>query len=128
MIQISYKDSRPIHEQVEDGIRRLVVSGALVPGEQLPSVRELASTLAINPNTIARAYRELEMQGYVCKVAGKGSFVSEGVPDDHQRITDLRSAFDEIATELLYLGIDLAALKKQLDKIACAMGGEGRND
>ena len=60
MVTINYRDGRPIYEQVKDDLRRLVVTGAMRPGEKLPSVRELAVSLAINPNTIQRAYRELE--------------------------------------------------------------------
>ena len=60
MITLNYRDARPIYEQVRDGLRRLIVSGAIADGEKLPSVRALASQLAINPNTIQRAYSELE--------------------------------------------------------------------
>ena len=63
MVTINYKDGRPFYEQVKEDLRRLVVSGALQPGDKLPSVRELAAQLAINPNTIQRAYRELEAEG-----------------------------------------------------------------
>ena len=59
MIGLNYRDSRPIYEQIKDNYRKLILSGAMAPGEKLPSVRELASQLAINPNTIQRAYREL---------------------------------------------------------------------
>ena len=92
MIAINYKDGRPIYEQVKEELRRLVVSGALRPGDKLPSVRELAGTLAINPNTIQRSYRELEAEGYITSVPGKGSFVSAreeiwaeigGLTDEH---------------------------------------------
>ena len=64
MITLNYRDARPIYEQVRDGLRRLIVSGAIADGEKLPSVRALASQLAINPNTIQRAYSELESEGY----------------------------------------------------------------
>ena len=67
-----FPDSRPIYEQVKDSLRRLIVSGALPPDEKLPSVRELAAQLVINPNTIQRAYRELEHEGYIVSVPGKG--------------------------------------------------------
>lgn len=73
MISINFRDSRPIYEQVKDSLRRLIVSGALSPDEKLPSVRELASQLVINPNTIQRAYRELEHEGYIVSVPGKGA-------------------------------------------------------
>lgn len=72
MLSLDYRDARPIYEQVRDGLRRLVVTGALVQGEKLPSVRAMASTLAINPNTIQRAYEALEAEGYLYSVPGEG--------------------------------------------------------
>ena len=77
MISINYRDPRPIYEQIQSELRRLMLTGALPPGSRLPSVRELAGQLAINPNTIQRAYRELEADGYILSVAGKGSFVAK---------------------------------------------------
>lgn len=77
MIRLNYRDSRPIYEQIVDGIRRLLVSNILKPGDKLPTVRGLASELAINPNTIQRAYRELEAEGYIYSIPGKGSFAAE---------------------------------------------------
>ena len=64
MIQLNYRDSKPIYEQIKQEFTRLILSGAIAPGEKLPSVRDLAGTLSINPNTIQRAYRELEADGY----------------------------------------------------------------
>ena len=74
MININFRDSRPIYEQVKTTLRKLIVSGAMSPDEKLPSVRELASQLVINPNTIQRAYRELEQEGYIISIPGKGSY------------------------------------------------------
>ena len=65
MLHLDYRDSRPIHQQVRDGLRRLMVTGVLQPGDQLPSVRKLATELAINPNTIQRAMAQLEAEGFV---------------------------------------------------------------
>ena len=65
LISINYRDPRPIYEQVKDGFCRLLVAGVLDAGDKLPSVRELAAQLAINPNTIQRAYRELEADGII---------------------------------------------------------------
>lgn len=76
MLSINYKDPRPIYEQVRDSLRQLILSGAIKPEEKLPSVRELAGSLAINPNTIQRAYRELEADGLIYTVAGKGAFAA----------------------------------------------------
>lgn len=72
MLSLDYRDARPIYEQVRDGLRRLVVTGALVQGEKLPSVRSMASSLAINPNTIQRAYEALEAEGYCTRCRGRG--------------------------------------------------------
>lgn len=77
MIQLNYRDTRPFYQQIKDNVRQLVVSGALKKDEKLPSVRELAASLAINPNTIQRAYRELESEGYIYTLSGKGTFVAE---------------------------------------------------
>ena len=77
MLQLNYRDPRPIYEQVKSEFRRLILSGALPRGEKLPSVRELAGSLAINPNTIQRAYRELETDGCIISMPGKGSFVAD---------------------------------------------------
>ena len=71
MISVNFRDPRPIYEQIKDNLRRLIVSGLLPVDSKLPSVREMASDLAINPSTIQRAYRELEAEGYICSVPGK---------------------------------------------------------
>ena len=76
MLNLDFRDSRPIYEQVKDGLRKLMVSGVIQEGEKLPSVRTMASSLAINPNTIQRAYDALESEGYLCSVPGKGSFAA----------------------------------------------------
>ena len=78
MIVIDYSDRRPLYEQITDRFRQLIVRGVLAPQEQLPSVRSLAMELSINPNTIQRAYQELEREGFICSIKGKGSFVTCG--------------------------------------------------
>jgi GntR family transcriptional regulator len=79
MISLNYRDSRPIYEQIRDGLRKLIVTGAMQPDEKLPSVRALAQQLSINPNTIQRAYQALERDGWIYSVRGKGSFVAEQI-------------------------------------------------
>ena len=76
MLSLNYRDSRPIYEQVRDGLRRLIITGAIPAGDKLPSVRAMAGQLAINPNTIPRAYESLEQEGYAYSVPGKGSFAA----------------------------------------------------
>ena len=85
MLTLNYRDSRPIYEQIKDGLRRMIVTGAMAQDEKLPSVRALATQLSINPNTIQRAYNELEAEGYIYSVAGKGSFVSGTADADAAR-------------------------------------------
>lgn len=105
MIQISYQDPRPIYEQVRDAYRQQILAGVLEPGVQLPSVRELSSRLAVNPNTIQRAYRELEHEGCISSVRGKGSFVADvsGVAEARRR--ELLGQFDQLVQEFESLGV-----------------------
>ena len=111
MLSINYKDARPIYEQVRDSMRALILSGAIAPGEKLPSVRELASQLAINPNTIQRAYRELERLGLICTVPGKGAFASEDDAGARMRREELLGEIESRTRELRRLGCDEDALK-----------------
>jgi GntR family transcriptional regulator len=105
MIELNYRDSRPIYEQVKDGLRKLVVTGAISPGDKLPSVRQMASQLAINPNTIQKAYEALEQEGYVYSVPGKGSFAAPQSEMDGRRREELFQQLDAITEELRYLGV-----------------------
>lgn len=105
MIRLDYRDARPIYEQVKDGLRRLMVTGVLAPGEKLPSVRSLAMDLAINPNTIQRAYAQLEMEGYVYSVAGRGTFVAEGQEQNLVRRREVEDKVRPLLQELRELGM-----------------------
>ncbi len=105
MIELNYRDSRPIYEQVKDALRKMVVTGAIAPNEKLPSVRSLAGALAINPNTIQRAIEALEQEGYVCSVPGKGSFAAPQAGMDRRRREELLTKLDAIAEELRFLGV-----------------------
>jgi len=105
MIAIDYRDTRPIYEQVRDSLRDLIVTGVIAAGEKVPSVRELAAALAINPNTIQRAYRELESEGYLCTVPGKGSFACESDSARLARRQELSWRFRALAKELRALGM-----------------------
>ena len=116
MISLNYRDSRPIYEQIRDGLRKLIVTGALATDEKLPSVRALAAQLAINPNTIQRAYTELEQEGYIYSIPGKGSFAAGDTGAGSQRRKELESQLREALRELKYLGVtqpELEALIKE---------------
>ena len=114
MIQINYHDSRPIYEKVKDSLRQLILSGALPEGDRLPSVRELAVSLTINPNTIQRAYRELEQEGTIVSVPGKGSFVALGGSAKAARMAELREKLSALAAEFEPVGVSRAEMADML--------------
>ena len=121
MLNLDYRDARPIYEQVRDGLRRLMVTGAIQEGEKLPSVRSLASRLAINPNTIQRAYESLEAEGYLYSVPGKGSFAAPHTGVDQGRKEELLGRCDAVAAELLFLGVGGETLVERVHRLE---GGE----
>lgn len=120
MIVPDYRDSRPLYQQVKDSLRRMMLTGLLEPDEKLPSVRSLATQLAINPNTIQRAYAELEAEGYIYSVAGRGSFVSAGDGEHLRRIAELTGRLVPLLEELKSLGYT----REQL--LVLWEGGEGK--
>lgn len=122
MLVLNKFDPRPIYEQVKENIKKQIVTGVLSGGDQLPSVRELATQLVINPNTIQRAYHELESEGYIYKISGKGTFVSENKTLSPETEKNLIDEFTKAASNLLYYGYDeqkliekIKALKEEVN-------------
>lgn len=118
MIILNSYDPRPIYEQLMERLRQLILTGSLPAGEKLPSVRELAAELSINPNTIQRAYRELESEGYIYSVPGKGSFAAALSAVSGARREKLLHQFSQITGELLHLGLTRDELLWHIDKEA----------
>ncbi|MBQ4518192.1 MAG: GntR family transcriptional regulator [Clostridia bacterium] len=117
MIQIDYRSQKAIYEQVRDELKKLIMKGILKEDEQIPSVRDIAGQLAINPNTIQRAYRELENEGFIYSVKGRGNFVSPREnAEQNERICELKQNFKTCASELLYLGVTKEELIDILQK------------
>ena len=116
MFQLNYRDTRPIYEQIKDQLRKLILTGGIAQGEKLPSVRELATQLAINPNTIQRAYRELESQGYLVTLPGKGAFVVENPALEARRMEILWQQLERAADELRFAGVTQEELLAHLQK------------
>ena len=114
MVQVNIRDARPIYEQVRDGFRQLILSGALPAGSRMPSVRELAGQLAINPNTIQRAYRELEAEGYISSAPGRGSYVCQTDDAARKRRQELLARWDALTKELTDMGIRPEELEARL--------------
>lgn len=116
MIHLDYRDSRPIYTQIIDGFREQIATGVLQPGEKLPSVRELAAALTINPNTIQRSYRQLEVEGWIATVPGKGCFVCGSEQTQQRERERWYSAFDESAAALMALGVLRQTLIQRLEE------------
>ncbi|MDR0951996.1 MAG: GntR family transcriptional regulator [Oscillospiraceae bacterium] len=117
MFSVNYKDPRPIYEQIKDSLRRAILTGVLATDDRIPSVRETASSLAVNPNTIQKAYRELEGEGYIYSVAGRGSFVADFSKAKDARREQLFLALDSTVTELRQAGV-------ADEEIVCRIAGQ----
>lgn len=115
MIILDYKDRRPIYEQVTEKLKELMFMGVLGESQPLPSVRSLAMDLSINPNTIQRAYAELERQGYIYTVKGKGSFVAENRDMKEIKKREILEQMSELIKEAVSLGVSREELQKLLE-------------
>ena len=116
MIVLDYRDRRPLYEQVTEKLEELMFSGVLPPDFRLPSVRSMATELSINPNTIQRAYAELERQGYIYSIQGKGSFVSDGRYLAEGIRKDWEKQFDAAIEEGLRIGVSYQDMIKILEE------------
>lgn len=106
MFQLDFGDRRPLYEQIKDKIKDLIISGAIKENDKVPSVRELASMLAINPNTIQKAYKELENEGYIYSQRAKGSFVSPASSAEEQhKIAELYERLDSLMREFIFCSV-----------------------
>ena len=116
MIELNYRDGRPIYEQVKDGFKKLILSGALKEGEKLPSVRELSTLLAVNPNTIQRAYRELEAEGCVYSAPAKGTFAASPNALREEKTASLMRSLRETVSALRALGVTEEKIRRGLEE------------
>ena len=107
MLQLDLKNRKSIYEQVMDQLKEQIMTGQMATGEKLPSVRELSKSITVNPNTVQKAYRELERQGYVYTTSGVGTFVADR-SEIHADLPALQKAqenLDDAFRQLLFLGI-----------------------
>lgn len=116
LLHLDYRDSRPIYVQIMDALRQQIASGVLQQEEKLPSVRELAATLSINPNTIQRAYRQLEMEGWIATVPGKGCFVCGCPANDPQEELKCLDTLEETVQKLLAMGYTRQELIQKIEE------------
>lgn len=118
MIQLNYRDAKPIYEQVKEGIRQMIYNEVLSADEKLPSVREMASKLAINPNTISRAYKDLEQEGFLYTQTGIGTFVNKDLKLMDRKTRELYEQFDKITKQLFYFSITPDELTDRVQELA----------
>ncbi len=118
MIKIEPKSFIPIYEQIKKEIKRNISLGNLKSNEPLPSIRDMAAELIVNPNTVARAYRELEMEGFIYKKKAKGSYISEDSPSliKKERSEILNQVFDEAIGEAKKFNLKSDDMKRLFDK------------
>lgn len=117
MLQLDFGDHRPLYEQIKDKLKHLIISGVLKENDKIPSVRELASSLAINPNTIQKAYKDLENEGYIYSMKAKGSFVSPRRETAKDKDTShLWESLSQTVGELKFLGIKKETILKMIEE------------
>lgn len=116
MLQIDLKSRKSIYEQIVDGCKELIISGVMKPDEKLPSVRDLSAQLTVNPNTIQKAYRELERQGWIYSSQGLGSFINGNRPFvEKQQIRDIYDRIGAEIKELSFLGVSPEIMMEEIN-------------
>lgn len=117
MFQIDVKSRKAIYEQVADYFKELIITGVLKPGDKAPSVRELSKQLTINPNTIQKAYKELERTGYFYSMAGLGSFVADRRKEETNpaRVRELQDSLRAAVSELIFIGFSEEEIRKTVE-------------
>lgn len=122
------KDARPLYEQVVDGIKEQVIKGMLQPGDQIPSIRQLAAMLTITPNTVSKAYQELERQQIIETVRGKGTFIAQKIemPVNTLKLNELKQTLKKVCVDWHYIGQSKDQLFETIDEIYETFEGSER--
>lgn len=129
LIELDLRSRQPIYEQLVEKLKQLIIHRILKQDEQLPSIRALAQQLSINPNTIQKAYRELEAQGYIYSVKGKGSFVNNLSEIDNQAdIRRLKEQLRKLIAEAMFLGLTREELMRVIQETDIDANGGEKDD
>ena len=130
MLNIDAASSTPIYEQIIDEVKEGILKGIIEPGEKLPSVRELAKMLTLNPNTIQKAYQELERQKVTVTIRGKGTFVSEDYQPrkDEERLMEVAELFKKGIVEAFYMGLTKEDIYKLIESLIKELEGVKKDD
>ncbi|MGJ9383614.1 GntR family transcriptional regulator [Salipaludibacillus sp. CF4.18] len=125
--EIDPKKSIPLYEQVIQQVKELCARGLLKPNEKLPSVRDLSSQMLINPNTVSKAYQELERQGIIITIRGRGTFISEGLTEyiDPKKTERIQQALKDVIIDSHFAGVSEIELKRWTEEIYKKLGGNG---
>ncbi|MGY4690668.1 GntR family transcriptional regulator [Salibacterium sp. K-3] len=126
MFELDVRSRKPIYEQLIDNIKELIVTRVLQPDEKLPSVRHVSKDLTINPNTIQKAYRELERQGFLYSASRKGYFVA---PIDwisnEGKLEEMKEQFQPLLKEAIYMGLTKDELMRWFEEAEEEGGDSG---
>lgn len=128
MILIDHRDRRPIYEQIIERFQQMILCGAMPPDTPMPSVRNLAMELSLNPNTIQRAYQELERTGYIYAIKGKGSFVSEAAAAANHKRRELQRELQSSVDKAFRNGIAAEELREMFEGCICNYGKDSRGE
>ncbi|WP_077368523.1 GntR family transcriptional regulator [Anaerosalibacter sp. Marseille-P3206] len=130
MLNIDATSSTPIYEQIIDEVKEGILKGIIEPGEKLPSVRELAKMLTLNPNTIQKAYQELERQKVTVTIRGRGTFVSEDYQPrkDEERLMEVSELFKKGIVEAYYMGLTKEDICNLIEKLISELEGVEKDD
>ena len=125
MLLINKNSNKPFYEQVVLGVKEEILQGSLLPGEKIPSVREMATRLLINPNTISKAYKSLEEQGVIMTVQGRGTFVKEQTTNrgDEFKIAKIQQKIAELVIEACYLNVASEEIVTWVKEATTELGG-----
>lgn len=126
MVTINKTSSKPYYEQLMLSIKEDILQGILEPGDKLPSVRELAQQLMMNPNTVSKAYKLLETEQVLVSIKGKGTFVKQfaDTPRDQFRINQLKKRMKDLVIEAGHLKVSKAELLEWIEEAEKALGGK----
>ena len=127
MFKLDPMSRKSIYEQVIDNLKELIMTGELKEGDKLPSVRDLSKAITVNPNTIQKAYRELERQGYTYTQAGLGTFVSDrrNISCDPLELKKAEKRLEDSLNQLFYLGLGEAEIEEILERLKGERLGKG---
>lgn len=126
MINIDPRSSQPIYEQIADQVKENIIKEIMMPGDQLPSIRQLSSMILANPNTVSKAYQELERMGVIETVRGRGTFIRTDykAKTDDDKMNEIKKSLKKVIIEMHYMGLSKEEMNQQVEAIYKELEGE----